>query len=339
MRSFSKHIVPLFTLLLLGLCISCSERNRPDKDGAICVKPSLAGDYKDTKAYIFEGTALPSANDDEDFFFTVDAYLGEDPFFTSNVKHLYIYNDQDKVDEWRFHDGTGWKDYYYPQKGTPIDMFGYIPREYVKVSQANPPSFTVEMPNDGQTDLKEFMYAYAPGQSADNADPVELVFQHPFTAIRFVVKQSHRNLKINSIGFQNLKCTGTCSVSENKTATWTLDNPQTMTIPINKIIPNDINFGGPIGDTYLVIPQEFTTGENGLKLYIDYNWDNNDGDNQNNHYTPSILLSEIHAGGGSWKAGYIYTYAMNLGDSAEEIRFDVTVVPWDLTYKYEYELE
>lgn len=338
MRRLSRHIIPVFILLLLGLCISCSERHRPDKDGAICVKPSLAGDYKDTKAYIFEGTALPSANDDEDFFFTVDAYLGEDPFFTSNVKHLYIYNDQDQVDEWRFHDGTGWKDYYYPQKGTSIDMFGYIPRGYVNVSKAKPLSFTVNMPYDAQTDLAEFMYAYAPGQSADNPGPVELVFQHPFTAIRFVVKQSHRNLKINRIGFENLKCKGTCRISEDNPATWTLENPQTMTIPVNKIIPEDINFGGPIGDTYLVIPQEFTTGDNGLKLYIDYNWDNNDGNNQNDHYTPSILLSAIHKAG-RWEAGYIYTYAMNLGDSAEEIRFDVTVEPWDLTYEYEYELE
>lgn len=338
MRRLSRHIIPLFALLLLGLCISCSERHRPDRDGAICVKPSLVGDYKDTKAYIFEGTALPSYNDDKDFFFTVDAYLGEDLFFTSNVKHLYIYNDQDQVDEWRFHDGTDWKDYYYPQRGTSIDMFGYIPRNYVSVSQANPPSFTVvNMPNDGQTDLKEFMYAYAPGQSADNPDPVELVFQHPFTAIRFVVKQSHRNLKINSIGFQNLKCTGTCSISEDKTATWTLDNPQTMTIPIGKTIPNDINFGGPIGDTYLVIPQEFTDG---LALYIDYNWNNNDGNNQNDQYDPSILLSEIHGvGSESWQAGYIYTYAMNLGDSAEEIHFDVTVEPWVPTHNYEFELE
>lgn len=337
MRRLSRHIIPLFALLLLGLCISCSERHRPDRDGAICVKPSLAGDYKDTKAYIFEGTALPSYNDDKDFFFKVDAYLGQDLFFTSNVKHLYIYNDQDQVDEWRFHDGTGWKDYYYPQKGTSIDMFGYIPRDYVEVFQANPPIFTVEMPNDAQIDLKEFMYAYAPGQSADNPDPVELVFQHPFTAIRFVVKQSHRNLKINSIGFQNLKCTGTCSVSSDNVS-WELSGDQTMTIPVNKTIPNDINFGGPIGDTYLVIPQEFTTGDNGLKLYINYDWDNNDGNDQNDHYTPSILLSEIHTAE-SWEAGYIYTYAMNLGNSAEEIRFDVTVEPWDETYTYEFELE
>lgn len=335
MRRLSRHIIHLFALLLLGLCISCSERHRPDRDGAICVKPSLAGDYKDTKAYIFEGTALPSANDDEDFFFTVDAYLGQDLFFTSNVKHLYIYNDQDQVDEWRFHDGTGWKDYYYPQKGYYIDMFGYIPRGYVTVTQANPPIFTVEMPNDGQTNLEEFMYAYAPEQSADNAGPVELVFQHPFTAIRFVVKQSHRNLTINSIGFQNLKCTGTCIISEDKTATWTLKDPKTMTIPIDKTIPKDINFGGPIGDTYLVIPQKFTDG---LALYLDYNWDNNDGNDQNDHYAPSILLSEIHTAK-SWEAGYIYTYAMNLGNSAEEIRFDVTVVRWDETYTYEFELE
>lgn len=335
MRRLSRHIIHLFALLLLGLCISCSERHRPDRDGAICVKPSLAGDYKDTKAYIFEGTALPSYNDDKDFFFTVDAYLDQALFFTSNVKHLYIYNDQDQVDEWRFHDGTEWKDYYYPLKGYYIDMFGYIPRGYVKVSQANPPSFTVNMPYDGQTNLEEFMYAYAPEQSADNAGPVELVFQHPFTAIRFVVKQSHRNLRINSIGFQNLKCTGTCIISEDMTATWNLKNPQTMTIPINKTIPNDINFGGPIGDTYLVIPQEFTDG---LALYIDYDWNNNDGNDENDHYAPSILLSEIHTAG-SWQAGYIYTYAMNLGNSAEEIRFDVTVEQWDLTYEYEYELE
>ena len=301
------------------------------------MKPSLAGDYKDTKAYIFEGDALPSYNDDKDFFFKVDAYLGQALFFTSNVKHLYKYNNEDQVDEWRFHDGTDWKDYYYPQKGTSIDMFGYIPRGYVTVTQAYPPSFTVNMPYDGQTNLEEFMYAYAPRQSADNAGPVNLVFEHPFTAIRFVVKQSHRNLKINSIGFQNLKCTGTCSISEeDKTATWTLDNPQTMTIPIGKTIPNDINFGGPIGDTYLVIPQEFTDG---LALYIDYIWDNNDGNDQNDHYDPSILLSEIHTAGGSWKAGYIYTYAMNLGNSAEEIRFDVTVEPWVPTHNYEFELE
>lgn len=353
-----KNIYTLISAILLivvtGVISSCTQRTAPDSDNSIRFNPTLPEGFRETKAYIYQGTELPTS--DENFYFHIDAYLadkdGSDgldvlPYFSSDVKYLYIYNDQDQIQEWRFcnitEGGVEWVEYYYPQTGESIDLFGYVRAEYVTVKEANPPTFSVEMPlTDNQSDVKEFMYAYSPGQTKDN-NPVQLNFIHPFAAVRFVVKQSHRNLIINKIGFKNLKNKATCSLNpaNNYSMNWSFDesdNSNPMEISVGKTIPDDINFGGPIGDTYLVLPQTFDSDENaGIKLFVDYTWNNNDNDNTNDNHTPEILLHTLQPEG--WSPGYIYTYAMNLGNSAEEISFKVTVEPWVKTYSYTYELE
>lgn len=338
-RKMKKNIIhSLAVLLMTAAAVSCSKEVTPEPDGAIRLDPKVGEGYNDTKASIFSDAELPETET-----FHVDAFLSDPsgavkPYFSSYAAHLYIYNDQDQIDEWRFCDlpsgSPAWKNYYFPLEGT-VDFFAYVPQNYVTVSKTtNPPTFSAELPHlSAQTDkVKEFMYAYTPAMSKESPT-VPLAFEHPFAAIRFVVGQSHRNLTIISMGFKNIVSSGTCTLNEDNgryLPSWTPETPETqMLVDINKIIPGDINFGGPVGETYIVMPQNLDA----VKFVINYSWNNNDDNNSNDEYNIEVAL------GGSWTAGKIYTYSLDLGNSAEEILFNVNVEQWVHTYDYTFELK
>lgn len=322
---------------MTAAAVSCSKEVIPEPDGAICLDPKVGEGYNDTKASIFSDAELPET---ETFY--VDAFLSDPsdavkPYFSSYAAHLYIYNDQDQIDEWRFCDLSSgkpaWKNYYFPLEST-VDFFAYVPQGYVTVSKTtNPPTFSAELPLlSAQTDVvKEFMYAYTPAMSKESPT-VPLAFEHPFTAIRFVVGQSHRDLTISSMGFRNIVRSGTCTLNNENgryLPSWKLGGTTDMLVDINKIIPGDINFGGPVGETYIVMPQAL----DGVKFVINYKWNNNDNNNLNDEYNIEVGLE------GSWTAGKIYTYSLDLGNSAEEILFNVDVEQWVHTYDYTFELK
>lgn len=321
---------------MTAAAVSCSKEVTPEPDGAIRLDPKVGEGYNDTKASIFSDAELPETET-----FHVDAFLSDQstvkPYFSSYAAHLYIYNDQDQIDEWRFcdlsSDSPAWKNYYFPLEGT-VDFFAYVPQGYVIVSKTtNPPTFSAELPLlSAQTDkVKEFMYAYTPAMSKESPT-VPLVFEHPFAAIRFVVGQSHRDLTIKSMGFKNIVSSGTCTLNNENgryLPSWKLGGTTDMLVDINKIIPGHINFGGPVGETYIVMPQELA----GVKFVINYSWNNNDDNNSNDEYNIEVGLE------GSWTAGKIYTYSLDLGNSAEEILFNVNVEQWVHTYDYTFELK
>lgn len=337
-RKMKKNIIhSLAVLLMTAAAVSCSKEVTPEPDGAIRLDPKVGEGYNDTKASIFSDAELPETET-----FHVDAFLSDQstvkPYFSSAAAHLYIYNDQDQIDEWRFCDLSSgkpaWKNYYFPLEGT-VDFFAYVPQGYVTVSKTtNPPTFSAALPHlRAQTDVvKEFMYAYTPAMSKESPT-VPLSFEHPFAAIRFVVGQSHRDLKIQSMGFSGIVHSGTCILKKDNgryLPSWNLDTPEPeMLVDINKIIPGDINFGGPVGETYIVMPQELA----GVKFVINYKWNNNDNNNLNDEYNIEVALE------GSWTAGKIYTYSLDLGNSAEEILFNVNVEQWVHTYDYTFELK
>ena len=322
---------------MTAAAVSCSKEVTPEPDGAIRLDPKIGEGYNDTKASIFSDAELPKTET-----FHVDAFLSDPsgavkPYFSSDAEHLYIYNDQDQIDEWRFCDLSSgspvWKNYYFPLEST-VDFFAYVSQDYVTVSKTtNPPTFSAELPLLGaQTDeVKEFMYAYTPAMSKESPT-VPLAFEHPFAAIRFVVGQSHRDLTISSMGFRNIFRSGTCTLNNENGRyfpSWALGDKTDMLVDINKIIPGDINFGGPVGETYIVMPQDLDA----VKFVINYKWNNNDNNNLNDEYNIEVGLE------GSWTAGKIYTYSLDLGNSAEEILFNVDVEQWVHTYDYTFELK
>ena len=338
-RKMKKNIIhSLAVLLMTAAVVSCSKEVTPEPDGAIRLDPKVGEGYNDTKASIFSDAELPET---ETFY--VDAFLSDQstvkPYFSSAAAHLYIYNDQDQIDEWRFcdlsSDSPAWKNYYFPLEGT-VDFFAYVPQGYVIVSKTtNPPTFSAELPDlSDQTDeVKEFMYAYTPAMSKESPT-VPLAFEHPFAAVRFEVGQAHRNLTIRTMGFKNINHKGSCALeydeeSDRYLPKWSNTTTGDMTITVNKIIPGDINFGGPVGETYIVMPQNLDA----VKFVINYSWNNNDDDNSNDEYNIEVGL------GGSWTAGKIYTYSLDLGNSAEEILFNVDVEQWVHTYDYTFELK
>lgn len=337
-RKMKKNILhSLAVLLMTAAAVSCSKEVTPEPDGAIRLDPKVGEGYNDTKTSIFSDAELPETET-----FHVDAFLSDPsgavkPYFSSYAAHLYIYNDQDQIDEWRFCDlpsgSPAWKNYYFPLEGT-VDFFAYVPQGYVTVSKTtNPPTFSAELPLlSAQTDeVKEFMYAYTPAMSKESPT-VPLAFEHPFAAIRFVVGQSHRDLTIQSMGFKNIVSSGTCTLNNENgryLPSWALGDKTDMSVDIKKIIPGDINFGGPVGETYIVMPQNLDA----VKFVINYSWNNNNNNDSDDEYNIEVGL------GGSWTAGKIYTYSLDLGNSAEEILFNVEVEKWVHTYDYTFELK
>lgn len=327
----------LVLLLIAGLAASCSKEV-PEHGGGIRLEPKIGEGYTDTKTSIYSDSEFPK----EDYFhvnaFLSDAGGAAKPFFDSDVSWLEVVNDQETIKEWRFFDPSdgNYKNYYFPIEGT-VDFFAYVPQEYVKVDETtNPPTFSVEMPEfDSQTDdIKEFMYAYTPEKSKEEPQ-VPLEFEHPFAAIRFEVGQAHRDLTIRKMGFKGIYHTGKCTVREKDDRyipEWILESSGDKTIYVDKIIPGDINFGGPIGYTYIVLPQTLEE----MTFVIEYHWFDNDNDTSDDEHEVEMQMSRLHT---EWEAGRIYTYSLDLGNSAEEILFNVDVEPWNHTYDYTFEIK
>ena len=322
---------------MIGTASSCSKAV-PETGGGIRLEPKVGEAYADTRTSIYSDSEFPK-ND----YFHVDAFLSDDdgavkPFFNSDVSWLEIVNDQETIKEWRFYDRStkDWKNYYFPIEGT-VDFFASVPQDYVTVdTRTNPPTFTAVMPQfDDQTDgVKEFMYAYTPAVSKETTE-VPLMFEHPFAAIKFVVGQAHRDLTIRTMVFMNMYHTGTCSIAmenDRYIPEWKLTDRADRSITVNKIIPGDINFGGPVGNTYIVLPQSLKN----MTFQITYHWYDNDNDASDDEHQVEMSMINLHE---EWEAGRIYTYSLDLGNSAEEILFNVDVEPWNHTYDYTFELK
>lgn len=251
---------------------------------------------------------------------------------------------------WWFRKSNEWYDCYWP-KNNKLSFFAYMPwvsdsaaTTISDYSYTSGPSFSCNLPLNNtaqamnQDKVREFMYAFTKDRYNEI---VPLNFVHPMSAVYFKLKQSHRDLTIHSIGFEKIYNKGTFSYNEETTQEnraafasgftctncWTPTNDarQTMSIKIEKTIPEDINFDAEIGGPYIVMPQLFS-GSNAadtLTLYITYTWDTDV------NVTKGIALKRVHsADEEGWQPGKKYTYMLDLGDNLEEILFRVLVEPW-----------
>ena len=294
--------------------------------------------------------------------FTLHAFTrGSDTPFIDGTRARYFWEEKG----WRFYAHPNIINYYWPQTGT-FDFFAYMPYKNSgkpKIINAESSSYdknagsvtlACSIPNTTQnvndSTGQETVIAYSKGLSKQTVgDKVNMHFVHPFAAIYIKLIKSHRNLKITKIQFNNVYFQGqtTLSAATDTIANidWTAQGtPGTLEIPVNKVIPNDINFGGDVGGPYLVMPQSFNVDtDKELKITVYYIWDDAIEGNENKReqsFTSPIKKEDDNQKIIAWKSGYKYIYNLLLGDNEAEILFKVDVEPWDVEdYKHVIEVE
>ena len=303
------------------------EGSTPTRAALYENEPALRDDCFHTYTYI-SNTTTPNFNSTVEYFdYDVDA-----------SKHQWLFSNN----------GTDVK-YFWPIE-TSLDFFACAPSGYnnpsscgyVTINTAtNPPTFTATMPltNTGsgthQENMKEFMYAYTPGRDKTQG-AVPLQFKHPFAAIKFKVSQSHRDLTVQTITIEDISYKGTFNPS---TSAWTSEESGSTVLTVNKIIPGQVNFGGELCGPYLMLPQVNNRDSHKKAVEVKFHWDGNPDtnwtvfDESNKIYTITGYITN------DWEASKIYTYTLDLGNSREEILFEVSVTDWDHIYDHEFDIE
>jgi len=230
---------------------------------------------------------------------------------------------------WSFDDGShqwpssGNLDFfaYMPVVVSGEDPYTYAPPSYISSftysATTEPLSHTIsfacsDLPmayTSGSTtgqgsDLKEFVYALALGQNGtDNADGVNLSFQHPFTRIKMELSASQVDpITIKSITFKTIKTGGTFTYN-GSTSTWDTSEGASAnfvaTLNQTVTITNAVQ---TLGEPYLMIPQSWT-GQIEVRIIWD-DW----GVQKEETLTASAPTT--------WKIGYSYTYSFTISKSA-----------------------
>ena len=356
---------PLFfaLLLVLAACAGQDEPTMEEVDGVqlsdkeITLEVDGWKPLAESRATIFEtqddflndaSTAKGGGN------FTMHAYLRETgASFIGGARAWYFVPDNATVGSWRFYDKVNnrFPQYYWPQNNS-VDFYAYMPYrdsprpknitvgEYI---QGTGLSLTCQMQqhvNLADSAGQETIFAYTTNKSKADGT-VNMHFVHPFSAVNFRLKQGHRGLRIDSIRFNNVYLTGidtlNATTDKNTKVSWTgTGDKGDFHITVKQTIPDEINFGAPIGKiekSYLVMPQDLKNAT----ITIYYYWDNADPNGQddevngdedtnktNDYYQIKRSINE------NWIAGNKYTYVLDLGDNAAEILFKVLVEPWEV---------
>lgn len=279
-------------------------------------------------------------------YFTLYAFTrGSDTPFINGTQVRY----QTSSGRWRFYADPNYIEYYWPQSGT-YDFFACMPHGNqqknitgITYDPTGKVTLTCQMQSTTEDaddpNGQETIIAYTPDLNKESG-AVNMHFVHPFAAIYFKLKQSHRDLTINWIQFNNVYLSGKSTINGTTTEETVVEwsplsgETKTFTIPVNKKIPTELNFDAEIGGPYLVMPQGFGKNtddatDDDVTITVSYTWnDGTDQDTTNDtkEFTRSITTNNIKG----WIAGNKYTYILDLGDNQEEILFKVQVEPWVL---------
>lgn len=287
-----------------------------------------------------------------------------------DVKYFKEADEAGSDNVWRCWSGNDYYQTYWPAQGT-LDLFAYMPYDISPASinyisnightQAGSPSFSAALPTNNTDDAAktEFIYAYSKGKSEDsNSGWVGLHFVHPFALVKFQLVNSLR-LKLEEIVFGytttagklesgkptpagGIYVKGNYSNAEKTdfeyaqdyqiwvdSARWEGTNPpQPYTFTIDKQVPDELNMNTDFGGPSLVIPQELTDD---VTIYIK----GKRADDTDYEGCAKLKTTDVP----KWQAGQVYTYRLNLGDTAEEILYDVVVEPWEKINKQIVEVE
>lgn len=327
-----RYILSLAAIAILGISAqSCKKAEPAYTENEIGV--SVAGcDAPVTRAAtVFNGAATLIDATYGGGNFTLNSYLSDsgDVFFADQWVNYFPDN---VSNPWQFRVGSAFIKRIWPPHNRSLDFFAYMPYlgerpDYItntSYTLADGPSFDCDMPmtKAAQDASKEFIYAFASNINKEsNSGKVVLSFSHPFAAIYFKLKQGKRNMTVNSITFRNIHKAGTFTYAGDPQWSATDDSDNSLAIEVDKIIPDDINFGAIIDGPFLVMPQELTiTGTDCADIVVNYTWDT--------HIDENIVLS-IPAGAELWEPGKMYVYNLDLGNTGE-VLFKVTVEAWDI---------
>jgi hypothetical protein len=297
--------------------------------------------------------------------FGLSAYLDgiNQPYFENAF--VYYFAPDTGAAHWRFRDVQNQDNlinFFWPDGA--VDFMGYLPRVLTKCVAGitnlkfNPATNAVTFNAVAQTEIddrpaskrsaegstattterdQEFLFATTFGATRDG-NAVNLRFVHPFSAIKFRLHQSHRDLTIHSITINGLKTEGSFSCTNDTYAkgntqsyleytNWSTSTSETssLKIDIEKSVPQDINYSSTIGGPYIVIPQSL----DGVTLSVNYTW------NEKRVQSKNIPIKTDTKT--AWQPGQIYTYTLDLGDNKEEILFKVGVEAWDKGEDDDYE--
>ena len=300
--------------------------------------------------------------------FTLNAYF-DDNNSESYFKDTWVYYfvPDTGAARWRFRDVVNpgnLINFYWPSD-EKLNFFAYMPRSADKCAftlsglaynKSNGVQFKASLPTtitdkteedrEAENDKLEFVYATRLSQDY-NASTVNLRFVHPFSAIKFRLHQSHRDLVIHSISLsgvirENSFSSSTDTYANNGTVwsdqsfltytNWTTTaQSTTLKIELEKSVPGDINYKSLIGGPYLTIPQSL----NDVKLMVNYTWNGQTLDSA----WHSVKTVDVPA----WQPGHVYTYTLDLGDNKGEILFKVNIEEWtageDAGYENNYEIK
>ncbi len=310
--------------------------------------------------------------------FALSAYLTDkkSPYF-ENECVFYFTPEGGGSSLWCFRDSeeqTNIVNFYWPADDN-VNFVAYMPRNAsddtangasvvkdIKYDNSGNVTFSAKLPTkitdktaaDREAENKklEFVYAARKNQGKVGGD-VKLRFVHPFAAVKFGLIQSHRDLTIHWIKFNNIVMSGDFSCGQDTYApmdanpqnegqsylthsrNWTPNENQTkgLTIELEKNVPDDINYDQLIGGPYLVMPQSLES----VRMNVCFSW----GDQYKNKVSNDIQVNTTAIT--AWQPGNEYTYYLDLGDNKEEILFEVTVEPWtkgeDSGYENNYDVK
>ena len=286
-------------------------------------------------------TTIDTETDLQGYDIRVDAYYhGYSTAYLNNTRLRY------SAPNWLFHNGTNWTQYYWPIDGSTtsggsvtvdgLDFVGYLPynltNTYVTLgdySFTNGPSFSCELPVSGsgpytfdesnQSTLQEFLISYitdrkknTPNESPMPSGVVPLAFIHPFSMVYFYLEEAPRGMKIESISLDNVYTQGTY-VNASGWKEDELSKIATLSIAVNKTVPNELNYNGLIGGPYVVIPDVNLDVANTHTLSVSI-------EGEGSPRTTTITTP--------WEPRNKYNYKLNLGSDPDRILVNLEIEEW-----------
>ena len=157
---------------------------------------------------------------------TLHAYFkGSGNTYIDGTRAWYFVPDGETTGTWRFYDDPNFIEYYWPQNDK-LDFMAYMPYKnsgrlknlsvgtYDKATGLSI-NCDVHEPNDFEdTTGQETIIAYTTNKGKEDGC-VNLHFVHPFTAVKFKLKQAHRGLRINFFRFEKIYTTGTALLNDD----------------------------------------------------------------------------------------------------------------------------
>ena len=358
-------------ILTLGLALAAcnnglepagmTRQDAPDGDGEIrlavtgnaLTRADGATDY-DVEQLIDEASWPGNQN-----YFRLTARMASD-LSKTYIDGYVMYNTYLSENPWRFCTLTGERKTYYWPGTQAFDFFAYAPA--VAAGEAHEPSIakngltydgfdadedkhtltcnlTAFMTGD-QTDLKEFIYAYAKNQTQalQGESGVTLRFQHPLAAIFLRISSSFLNTDLYSVTFTGetaqsngkgvyAEGTGTCGTDGTM---WEVKEGVTASdfnIDVYKTMGYEMFIGNLFEKPFLVMPQALADREGLDDVVMKIRYRKPNGNATKTVYLP--VTSEVKA----WEAGKAYYYGIDLGKD-ESVTVSVEVEPWNQMGSY-----